>query len=417
MTEHFRMAFDGIWSHKLRSALTMLGVIIGIASIIAISSTIMGTNEQIKQNLIGAGNNAVTVKLYQGDYEFSLDYQTAPEGIPVFGPEILGEVLEIPEVADASLFLQRGAYGSIYHGATGLNGGTLYGVDENYLGVYGYAVRQGRGFLPEDFSGYRKVAVIDKNVASTLFQNETPVGKTIEVMGEPFTVVGVAAQSSAFTPVIHSLEDYYTYMDTSGGKVFVPQSVWPVIYQYDEPSSLVVRARDTESMTAAGKKATDLLNGYLTGDTQDVRYKSEDLLEQAKQLQELSSATNRQLIWIASISLLVGGIGVMNIMLVSVTERTREIGLKKALGARRRTITLQFLTEAGVLTCLGGVLGVLVGIALAFIVSSVSMVPIAISVPVVLAAVLFSFVIGLFFGAFPAVKAARLNPIDALRYE
>ena len=222
MTEHFRMAFDGIWSHKLRSALTMLGVIIGIASIIAISSTIMGTNEQIKQNLIGAGNNAVTVKLYQGDYEFSLDYQTAPEGIPVFGPEILGEVLEIPEVADASLFLQRGAYGSIYHGATGLNGGTLYGVDENYLGVYGYAVRQGRGFLPEDFSGYRKVAVIDKNVASTLFQNETPVGKTIEVMGEPFTVVGVAAQSSAFTPVIHSLEDYYTYMDTSGGKVFVP---------------------------------------------------------------------------------------------------------------------------------------------------------------------------------------------------
>ena len=417
MTEHFRMAFDGIWSHKLRSALTMLGVIIGIASIIAISSTIMGTNEQIKQNLIGAGNNAVTVKLYQGDYEFSLDYQTAPEGSPVFGPEILGEVLEIPEVADASLFLQRGAYGSIYHGATGLNGGTLYGVDENYLGVYGYAVRQGRGFLPEDFSGYRKVAVIDKNVASTLFQNETPVGKTIEVMGEPFTVVGVAAQSSAFTPVIHSLEDYYTYMDTSGGKVFVPQSVWPVIYQYDEPSSLVVRARDTESMTAAGKKATDLLNGYLTGDTQDVRYKSEDLLEQAKQLQELSSATNRQLIWIASISLLVGGIGVMNIMLVSVTERTREIGLKKALGARRRTITLQFLTEAGVLTCLGGVLGVLVGIALAFIVSSVSMVPIAISVPVVLAAVLFSFVIGLFFGAFPAVKAARLNPIEALRYE
>ena len=107
----------------------------------------------------------------------------------------------------------------------------------------------------------------------------------------------------------------------------------------------------------------------------------------------------------------------MNIMLVSVTERTREIGLKKALGARRRTITLQFLTEAGVLTCLGGVLGVLVGIALAFIVSSVSMVPIAISVPVVLAAVLFSFVIGLFFGAFPAVKAARLSPIEALRYE
>ena len=417
MTEHFRMAFDGIWSHKLRSALTMLGVIIGIASIIAISSTIMGTNEQIKQNPIGAGNNAVTVKLYQGDYEFSLDYQAAPEGIPVFGPEILDEVLEIPEVADASLFLQRGAYGSIYHGATGLNGGTLYGVDENYLGVYGYAVRQGRGFLPEDFSGYRKVAVIDKNVASTLFQNETPVGKTIEVMGEPFTVVGVAAQSSAFTPVIHSLEDYYTYMDTSGGKVFVPQSVWPVIYQYDEPSSLVVRARDTESMTAAGKKATDLLNGYLTGDTQDVRYKSEDLLEQAKQLQELSSATNRQLIWIASISLLVGGIGIMNIMLVSVTERTREIGIRKALGATYNNILLQFLIEAMVIGVVGGTLGVILGIGSSYAISYFAGWQTVISIPTIIIAVVFSVGIGLFFGIYPARKAALLDPIEALRYE
>ena len=179
----------------------------------------------------------------------------------------------------------------------------------------------------------------------------------------------------------------------------------------------MVRANNTEAMTGAGKKAAAVLNGRFTKDTGEVKYASDDLLERAKQLQELSSATNRQLIWIASISLLVGGIGVMNIMLVSVTERTREIGLKKALGARRRVISLQFLTEAGVLTCIGGVLGVIVGVALAFIVSKISQVPIFISGYIIVAAVVFSFVVGLFFGAVPAIQASKLNPIEALRHE
>jgi len=178
-----------------------------------------------------------------------------------------------------------------------------------------------------------------------------------------------------------------------------------------------MRAASTEGMTAAGNSATDILNAYFTQDTGEVKYKSDDVLKRAKELQELSSATNRQLIWIASISLLVGGIGVMNIMLVSVTERTKEIGLKKALGARRRVISLQFLTEAGLLTCFGGILGVIVGIALAFIVSKVSQVPIFISGAIIVAAVVFSFIVGLFFGAFPAMKAAKLNPIEALRHE
>ena len=169
-------------------------------------------------------------------------------------------------------------------------------------------------------------------------------------------------------------------------------------------------------MTEAGKQTAAILNSTLTG-SGDVQYKSKDLLEQAKKLQELSSATNRQLIWIASISLLVGGIGVMNIMLVSVTERTGEIGLKKALGAPKGRISGQFLTEAGVLTAIGGILGILVGVGLAYVVSRVSGVPIFISWYIVAATVVFSVVVGLFFGAVPAVQAARLNPIDALRRE
>jgi len=144
-------------------------------------------------------------------------------------------------------------------------------------------------------------------------------------------------------------------------------------------------------------------------------YRSEDLLQQAQNLQEMSNATNRQLIWVAAISLLVGGIGVMNIMLVSVTERTSEIGLKKALGAKKRRIRRQFLTEASVLTSLGGMLGVLIGIGLAELISQTNGIPVAISIPAIVVSVVFSMLIGMIFGLLPAIKAANLNPIEALR--
>ena len=166
-----------------------------------------------------------------------------------------------------------------------------------------------------------------------------------------------------------------------------------------------------------GKACADVLNNYLSPKDDTIQYKAKDLLEQAQQIQELSSSTNTMLIWIAGISLIVGGIGVMNIMLVSVTERTQEIGLKKAIGARKSKILNQFLTEAAVLTSLGGVLGVIVGIILAEIISYVTTMPVAISIPAAIGSVLFSMVIGIVFGVFPSYKAANLNPIDALRHE
>ena len=417
MWENIREAFDGIRSHKLRSALTMLGIIIGIASIITISSTIMGTNEQIKENLIGAGNNTVEIVLYQGDYPFDASYQPVPDYVPILDRSILEQVNAIPEVAVSSLFLKRDAYGMIWNGATGMNQGTIYGVDDAFLSVYGYQIRAGRGFVEQDFTEFRKVALIDRTSSESLFLGESPIGKTVEISGEPFTVIGEFTQSSAFRPTITSIDDYFTYSDHSGGKVLIPMQTWPMLFKFDMPPSLVARATGTDAMTQAGKATADLLNGLYTVENPEVKYKSQDLLEQAKQLQELSNATNRQLIWVAGISLLVGGIGVMNIMLVSVTERTPEIGLKKALGAKRRKISFQFLTEAGVLTCIGGILGVLAGIGLAYVVSRVSGVPIFISWYIVAATVAFSFLIGLFFGAVPAVQAARLNPIDALRRE
>ena len=169
-------------------------------------------------------------------------------------------------------------------------------------------------------------------------------------------------------------------------------------------------------MASVGKKAADLLTGsQIIGTDTGFDYRSADMLEQAQQLQNMSKSTNTQLIWIASISLLVGGIGVMNIMLVSVTERTSEIGLKKALGAKKKRILLQFLTEAAVLTSIGGIIGVLTGIGLAELISGLMQIPVAISAPAIIIAVVFSTLIGVIFGLLPATKAANLNPIDALR--
>jgi putative ABC transport system permease protein len=417
MLENIREAFDGIRSHKLRSALTMLGIIIGIASIIAISSTIMGTNEQIKQNLVGSGSNVVTVRLYQGDYPFESSWSTVPEYVPMLTADTLDEVRRSDQIVSASFFAQRDAYGQIWNGSKALSSGTIYGVDDAYLSVHGYTVRAGRGFTERDFTDFRKVAMIDESVSASLFSGENPIGKPIEIRGEPFVVIGEFTRASAFKPTVNTLQDYFTYNTSAGGKVLIPLGTWPVLYRYDEPVSLALRAESTDAMTVAGRKAEEILNATITKEDAEVRYKSENLLEQAKNLQELSSATNRQLILVAGISLIVGGIGVMNIMLVSVTERTPEIGLKKALGARRRRISMQFLIEAGVLTMLGGILGVLVGIGLAYGISKMSGVPIFISWYIVAATVVFSFVIGLVFGAIPAYRAARLDPIEALRHE
>ena len=169
-------------------------------------------------------------------------------------------------------------------------------------------------------------------------------------------------------------------------------------------------------MTTAGNNVAEYLNSHvISGDT--YKYQSKDLLQQASQLQSLSESSNRQLIWIAAISLVVGGIGIMNIMLVSVTERTREIGLKIAIGAQQSRIRWQFLTEAAVLTSMGGILGVACGIGLAEMMSHIMGTPVAISVPACIIAVAFSMVIGVVFGFVPAVKASKLNPIEALRRE
>ncbi len=418
MFENLRFAFDSVKGHKLRSLLTMLGIIIGIASIITIVSTIKGTNEQIKENLIGAGTNCVVVRLNENDYAFDTAYQPAPDGVLPITEEHRLAIEELRGVEEASVFHIREWSEGVYYQNTAFNG-KIVGVDSHYMSVYSNIVCRGRGFVEKDFTETRRVAVIDQQVADNLFGRDDPIGKTIEIASEPFTIVGVVRRSSEFAPVITSINDYYMYTDTSGGSIYVPDRMWGLIYKFDEPQSVAVRAASTDAMTTAGQNTADYLNANVIGNIgeRQLSYKSEDLLEQAQQLQSMSSATNSQLVWIASISLLVGGIGVMNIMLVSVTERTSEIGLKKAIGAKKSRILRQFLTEAAVLTCFGGFAGVLVGVVMALLISYFMSVPVSISVTYSLIAVAFSIVIGVAFGLFPAIKAANLNPIEALRRE
>ncbi len=417
MLENIRLSFQGLWSHKMRSFLTMLGIIIGIAAIIAIVSTIKGTNEQIKENLIGSGDNTVNVQLYQGDNTYDVDYYGIPDGVPVISEETREQILELDHVENASLYVSRETYNAVYYQNASMSGGKVCGIDKNYLDTCNYIIKQGRGFCESDYKKFRKVAVLDENSADTLFQGINPVGKTVEIQQEPFIVVGVITKSSRFEPVINNIDEYYTYAESSSGAVYVPDTLWPVLYGYDEPQSVIVKLDSVDNMTVAGKEASNILNVSINVSDETLKYKADDLLKQAEDIQKLSQSTNTMLIWIAGISLLVGGIGVMNIMLVSVTERTQEIGLKKAIGARKGKILGQFLTEAAVLTSLGGLIGVLVGIALAEVISKMTSTLVAISVPASILAVVFSMAIGIVFGLLPSYKAANLNPIDALRHE
>ena len=414
MIENIRLSFRGIFTHKMRSFLTMLGIIIGIASIIAIVSTIKGTNDQIEKNLIGSGNNTVKLALYQEDWEYSFD-SGIPNGVPTVSKDTLKSLKNIDHVEGVSLYRSRQSYQAIFRNNTSLDGGYIMGVQQDYFSISGLTIKKGRGITDKDNKKFRQVAVLDETSARLLFGEDDPIGKTIEISSTPFTIVGVCANKENFEPSMDSIDEYYTYNQSTGSKVYVPIESWPLFYQFDEPQSALLKVDATSNMTSVGKEAADVLNTYVS--SSNVQYKAQDLLKQAKDIQNLSKSTNAMLIWIAGISLLVGGIGVMNIMLVSVTERTSEIGLKKAIGARKNRILWQFLTEAAVLTSIGGVLGVIAGVILSQVISKMSQTPVAISVPVSVLAVVFSMAIGIIFGLLPSIKAANLNPIDALRHE
>ena len=369
-------------------------------------------NFHIKQ-CVGLCQGKMSKEEYHALLDDAMDYIRSGGSVNV--DKMRDEMEKLGSVSLVSMYYSRDWCDNVYVGNTAFSG-SLYGVDDHYLTAVDYAVNYGRSFTAADYENRRNVALIDAKSAKSLFQGENPIGGTIEINGMPFTVVGVVSSRSSSGPVINNFKDYQMYAGSTAGTIFIPDVCWSVPYRYDEPQYAAVRATSTNDMTAAGDNVAKYLNENAIRTTK-YKYESKDLLQQASDLQSLSESTNKQLIWIAAISLVVGGIGVMNIMLVSVTERTREIGLKIAIGAQQSRILWQFLTEAAVLTSMGGILGVATGIGLAEMMSHIMGTPVAISVPACIIAVAFSMVIGVVFGLVPAMKASKLNPIEALRRE
>jgi len=393
----------------------MLGVIIGIASIIAIVSIVEGTNQKLQKSLVGAGNNVVNISLTEDGWEY--DYsQGIPTGVPTVSDASMDSIASIDGVEAVTRYNKRSSYQEVFYGETGMTNGIVYGVEDNYLKTMELTVVEGRGFSETEFMGAHKVVILDQSAVTKLFHGDNPVGKVLEIKSEPYVVIGVVKSANAQEVEYENINEYYQNRDMGDGQgsIYVPKSTWPLIYQYDEPESIGIKVESTDLMKTVAQEASSEVNTYITSDTLSYSSGSSD---GADELKTLTNAIQMMLVGIASLSLLVGGIGVMNIMLVSVTERTAEIGLKKALGAKRRTILAQFLTESAVLTSVGGILGIIVGMLLAKGISVLTGLAFAVSVPWIVISVLFSMGIGVLFGAMPASQASKLNPIDALRRE
>lgn len=247
------------------------------------------------------------------------------------------------------------------------------------------------------------------------------MGKIIEIGSEPFTVVGVIRQASDSLPNMDSPNEFYNYYESIMGTVLIPNKCWAIPYKFDEPENAIYRVDSTDNMSAAGSAVAKILNKSIsstnTNSSSNLKYKADDVMQRVQDLQKLSESTNSQLIWICKYFPFGWRYRCYEHYAGICNRAYQGDCLKKAIGARKKTILNQFLTEAAVLTSVGGIIGVILGIGLSKVVSKVAGSPTAISVPAIVGSVVFSMLIGIIFGLLPSVKAANLNPIDALRSE
>ncbi len=408
--EVFMMALDSIRMNKLRSFLTILGIVIGILTIVAMVAVIEGINASFAQELEKMGSNT----LYVSRFEPGIHFGRLPEEmrrrkkLSFEDPAAIASLC--PSVAATSPQVSYFRFlppVKVKYQANEIENPSIIGVNSQYLQLFEeYSVEDGRFFTQMEDRSRSEVCVIGTEVVDALFPNLRPVNKTIVVEGRKLRVIGV-------------LERRGKFMGQSRDNLLImPVGTFRKFYPGEDDVFVLIKVRDTSRLEAAKEEIANVMRIR-----RNVRSNEKDNFSIFGQetisglYTQLTGAAFIVMIVISSIGLLVGGIGVMNIMLVSVKERTREIGLRKALGARSREIKRQFLYEAVVLTGVGGVIGIATGAGVSLIIGAASGLPVSINFYSVIAALAVSTGVGLFFGIFPASQAARLDPVEALRYE
>ncbi|WP_245592198.1 ABC transporter permease [Ectobacillus panaciterrae] len=387
LTQSIRMALRSIKGNKMRAFLTMLGIIIGVASVIVLISIGQGSSKAVASQINSLGTNLITVNVNNSEIaklsaEKAEKFKTI-EGVKAIAPAVSGRV-------------------NVKNGNTSTQV-SLTGTNEAYQTIRDMQVTRGRFITDIDVEYRQKIAVLGSNTAQTLFGFSNPVGQSVQVNGASYKVVGVLASKGGS-------------LGQSGDDVIImPLSTAQRVVKNMNVQSVYIQAKSEGQLNFVMARAQGILMGMFPNNQDSYSvFNQQDLMNTVS---SVSNTMTMMLGGIAAISLLVGGIGIMNIMLVSVSERTKEIGIRKAIGAKRRDILLQFLIEAIVLSALGGLAGVGIGLAVAKIFSAATGTAIAFSTSVTLLAFLFSLAIGILFGVFPANKASKLHPIQALRYE
>ena len=403
-----RVALRALAINKLRSTLTMLGIIIGVAAVIVMIAVGSGAQARVEEQIRSLGSNLLLI----------LSGATTSGGVRLgFGSNLtLTEddaaaiAREIPEVLAAPAL--RGSAQIVWGNQNWST--VIFGVTADYLEAREWELAAGRVFDPTDAAGAAKVCLLGATVARQLFGGVDPVGQTIRVRRVPFTVIGVLEAKGQ--SMMGTDQDDLILMPLSTARKRVLGTT--NLAKQRSVGTIWVKVPDGHDMKAAEEQVRALLrqrHRLQPGQDDDFSLRN---LEEVASAQEASSRVLALLLAaVASVSLVVGGIGIMNIMLVSVTERTREIGLRRAVGARTRDILGQFLVEAVTLSLIGGLVGIALGLAAAFGIAQFAGWRILVSPAAVALAVAFAFVIGVFFGFYPARKAAHLNPVEALRFE
>jgi putative ABC transport system permease protein len=396
VSEAIRSALENVKAHRLRSALTMIGILMGTAAIIAVLSTLQGLNEAIKERFESLGGNVLTLVAVDRDGRRA---QVGPMDMSVLRFDVPG----VETVAANMLIVGRPSY----RGRE--SDDTVNAMTPDFARVHGIYVSAGRGITDADDRERGRVVVIGPTIIDSLMLPADPIGEFIQIESHWFEIVGVLPKRGRLSGFSY---DEVIYMPFSTGEALAV-SWWRRVTVHFRVSDIEA----VDDVRDAALRALRVSRGIRPGQRDDFRIEAVDsFLEEYRRIARIATAV---LIGVVSISLLVGGVGVMNIMLMSVTERTREIGILKAVGAKRRVIRRQFLLEAMMLSLMGGIVGIAAGITISDIVAS--------NIPDfpqpylpwwgLFGAAAFSALVGIIFGLAPAIKASRLDPIEALRYE